>query len=179
MEIKFKERCEKELDLLVKTCQNQNDIDAQVSINKSIWNVLEKIDEESLMEPVYFKYALTIMSKLVSHIPLTPLTGEDDEWNTEMETVEDKEHNFEIKFQRNVRYPNLIRVDGDNKKAIDLEGIVLYNKEESLQTYATAEFYDKFPNYYVTFPYILNPKPQMIEVKSLKIDSMTEVELVV
>jgi hypothetical protein len=101
-------------------------------------------------------YAINLFSTLANFKPLTPLTGEDWEWNdvSEFNGLEDSP------LYQNKRCR---RVFKDNTGAYDIEGIIFYDWRtnektgEKFKTYFTSRE-SRVP---VTFPY--SPKSEYVE----------------
>jgi hypothetical protein len=93
--------------------------------------------------------AIAMLTRLLSYKPLSPLTGEDDEW---MEVSEDH-------FQ-NKRYSSVFK-DKNTGKAYDIDGKVFW------EWYVNDETGEKFKSYFtcyesrtdVEFPYHVPDKP--------------------
>ncbi len=89
-------------------------------------------------------YAVAILQKLLRFEPLSPLTGEDSEWNL----ISD---NGEVTYQ-NKRCSHVFKSDG---RAYDLNGKVFIQDNGSAYTSADSKVY-------VTFPY--TPKTEYVKV---------------
>ena len=73
------EYAKKELERIEKGCEDKESLSMQQAINK---NILELIDVFSNQHHSGFtaSYVIDILQRLLHYKPLTPLTGEDDEW---------------------------------------------------------------------------------------------------
>lgn len=81
------------------------------------------------------------LNRLIDYKPLTPLTGEEDEWSEPMD-VEGRN------FQQNKRFPAVFREDGDNKKAYWQSGRVFVENTGSAYTnHESRVMIEKFPWY--------------------------------
>lgn len=89
-------------------------------------------------------YCLAVFNRLAKFKPLTPLTGEDDEWN---EVGNDM-------FQ-NKRYSAVFK-EGKNGRAYNVEGKVFSN--DGGETWYTS----KDSSVYIDFPYTVPDKPEQI-----------------
>lgn len=93
-------------------------------------------------------YALGILEKVLNYEPLTPLTGNDDEW---MEITDMNQG--ELLYQ-NTRCP---RVFKDSTHAYDVEGKIFHKKGEPNSSYTNGD-----SRVTITFPY--TPKREYVEV---------------
>lgn len=85
-------------------------------------------------------YAIATLNRLLSYKPLTPLTGEDDEWN-------EVGYNGESKQQNN-RCGHIFRYNNDNSTAYNGEGKIFSdNGGESWYTSNASHVPIKFPYY--------------------------------
>lgn len=64
-----------ELDLILK----ESNTPEQVAVNSQIMDVMRTFSEGGLTENVAM-YQLAVLNRLIRHLPLSALTGEDDEW---------------------------------------------------------------------------------------------------
>ena len=88
-------------------------------------------------------YAVAILQKLLKFEPLSPLTGEDSEWNL----ISEKE-----KLYQNNRCSHVFR---ENGKAYDIHGKIFVQENGSAYTSGDSRIY-------VTFPYV--PKTEYVKV---------------
>ena len=98
------------------------------------------------------QYAIDILSKLLSFKPLTPLTGEDDEW------CDVSEYSGTTTYQ-NKRCSSVFK-DGKDGEAYNIDGKVFWEwyKDENgnaVKTYYTS----RDSRVTVTFPYTVPDKP--------------------
>lgn len=98
-------------------------------------------------------YAISTLKRLLCFKPLSPLTGEDDEWN-EVSEISGYTH-----FQ-NKRCSSIFK-DGKDGEAYDIDGKVFWN------WYTDPDTNEKYKSYYtsrdsrvpVTFPYAVPDEP--------------------
>ena len=95
-------------------------------------------------------YAIGILTKLLNYEPLTPLTGDDDEWMEIEEGMAGRPGVFQ-----NKRCSHVFKEDG---QAYDTEGQIFYPKGRRSDTYTNIN--SRVP---VTFPY--TPKREYVEVE--------------
>lgn len=98
------EFAENELNRVLKSCKDSESIKVQQVINKDILDIV-KIFSEQGHSGFSAHYTLNNLTRLLDYKPITPLTGEDDEW-TKLDYGED------IAYQ-NKRCPSIFkRADG-------------------------------------------------------------------
>jgi len=88
-------------------------------------------------------YALSLLSKLLAYEPLTPLTGDDGEWNEVGQST-----------WQNKRCSHVFK---DGKRAYDINGKIFYPKGKRDAAYTNKESHVT-----ITFPY--TPKREYVEV---------------
>ena len=93
-------------------------------------------------------YVLSVFNKLVHFKPLSPLTGEEDEWYAP------GEHSGS---QQNKRCGSIFRENGDNSTAYNSEANVF----EDQDGFTFTSYLSAAP---VTFPYIVPDKPNIVKV---------------
>lgn len=91
------------------------------------------------------KYMLGVFNRLVNYKPLTPLTGDDDEWEHFVWLDADEE--------QNKRYGAVFRHNHDNSTAYNIEAVLFKDNEGFC--YSTRG--SKQP---ITFPYEVPDKPE-------------------
>lgn len=95
-------------------------------------------------------YVLDVFARLVNHKPLTPLTGENDEWY-------EPYTNDPEKLQQNKRYSAVFRKNFDNSTAYNIDGRVFIDTDGYPYTC-------KESCVHVTFPYTVPDKPEYVHV---------------
>ena len=97
-------------------------------------------------------YAISLFSKLARFKPITPLTGEDDEWN-------ELDYGVEPKWQ-NKRASHVFK--DASGRAYDINGKVFWEwsgtKEDPYKSYYTC----RESSVPVTFPYVVPEKPEYV-----------------
>lgn len=73
------DHAKRELDLIVKQCEDEEAAKMQEAINKDIMNIVEMFGNQG-HSGFSASYAIKIITKLLNYDFITPLTGEDDEW---------------------------------------------------------------------------------------------------
>ena len=99
------------------------------------------------------QYAINILQKLLQWEPLSPLTGEDDEWNNVSEYSEGETY-------QNKRLSRVFK-KGKDGRAYDIHGKVFVEPNGSSYTSS-----DSFV--YIEFPYV--PKTEYVNVEDIKND---------
>lgn len=96
-------------------------------------------------------YAISALTRILSFKPLTPLTGEDDEW------VEIEEGRYQ-----NRRYGSVFK---DETGAYDIDGIVFYDwyTDEETGKPFKSYFTSRDSRVYIEFPYTVPDKPEYRE----------------
>ena len=139
---------ERELDLIGMT----EDDEMNGEMRKHILHMIKEFRTEG-HSGFSAQYAINILTKLMKYEPLSPLTGEDDEWN------DVSEHNGRITYQ-NRRASHVFK---DETGAYDINGKVFWEwyerpLEEDEEGYpGTRKFKSHYTSrdsrVYVTFPY--------------------------
>ena len=134
----------KELDRL-----NKDGDEMQEHINNDILEIVQLFASQR-HSGFSSSYALSILKRLLDWKPITPLTGEDDEWND----VPDWDTGENI--QQNKRCPEVFRKNFDNATAYYLDGKVFSNDG------GKSWFTNRNSSVPVTFPYLVPEKPKYI-----------------
>lgn len=142
------EWAKKELDRLVK----DND-EMQIAMNNNILQIVEVFAGQG-HSGFSAAYALNIIKRLLDWKPITPLTGEDDEWGEVPEW--DKERNL----QQNKRCTAVFRENFDNSTAYYLYGKV-FSDDGGKTWWSGIE--GRVP---VVFPYTVPLEPERIILNS-------------
>ncbi|MEN2464937.1 hypothetical protein [Ornithinibacillus sp. JPR2-1] len=132
---------EKELNRLV-----ENGDEMQLEINKDILEIVKVFSEQG-HSGFSASYALNLIKRLLDWKPITPLTGEDDEWG---------ESYGSDNTQQNKRCYAVFRENFDNSTAHYLYGKV-FSDDGGETWYSSRE-----SNVPVTFPYVVPDKPEYI-----------------
>lgn len=140
---------ERELALLLK--EDPTD-EMQIAINKHILKMVREFAKEG-HSGFSASYATSILTKLLKHEPILPLTGEDSEWNN----VTDSDEDGSTLYQNNrcSRVFKTVSKDGD-VYCYDIDGKVF--KYPSGACYTSIKSRTE-----VTFPY--HPKTEYVEVE--------------
>ncbi|SDI15160.1 hypothetical protein SAMN05192534_12338 [Alteribacillus persepolensis] len=109
--------------------------DMQKEMNNCILEIIETFSKQG-HSGFSASYAMQIIERILRFKPVTPLTGEDDEWNVVDEDLE-----------QNKRCPSVFRYNKDNKTAYNIDGKIF--SEDGGETWYTCE--DSHVS--VTFPY--------------------------
>ena len=93
-------------------------------------------------------YVLSILERVLRFHPLTPLTGDDDEWESSLDQEDDK--------QQNNRCFSVFRCNHDNSTAYDSEGKI-FSSDGGRTFWGTKE--SRVP---ITFPYTVPNQPERV-----------------
>ena len=140
-----------ELDRIGMTEDSSDEMN--VMMRKHILHMMNEFAEEG-HSGFSASYAISILTKLMDFKPLSPLTGEDDEWNNLVENYESVPH-----WQNKRRSSVFKNADGS---CYDIDGKVFW---EWAMPYEEGE--KPYKSYYtcresrvpVTFPYTVTDKP--------------------
>ena len=117
----------------------------QKAMNKHILHMVEEFSKEG-HSGFSASYAIGLLSKLLRYKPITPLTGNDDEWN-DMSGYGEK-----TTYQNN----RCFTVFKDETGVYDSEGKIFEDKDGTFYTNRDSRVYIKFPYY---------PNPQYIKMR--------------
>ena len=143
------EFAKKEMDIIRLT----EDDEMNGEMRKHILHMVEEFADED-HSGFSASYALSILQKVLAYKPLSPLTGEDSEWNYVVES------GFGDSFYQNNRHGSVFK-EGKDEEAYDIDGKVFWNwytdpktGEKSKSHYTCKE--SRVP---VTFPYTVPETP--------------------
>ena len=127
----------------------EDDDRIQKAINKDILAIVKQFGKQG-HSGLTASYALGILNRLLRWTPLTPLTGEDSEWND----VGDG-------FEQNNRCSRVFRRGKDNATAYDMDGKI-FSDDGGETWYTNSESHVP-----ITFPYEvpLHPEKVLVEKK--------------
>lgn len=124
----------------------QDEEGMQGSINEGILEVVEVFVEQG-HSGFSASYALSVLRRLLNWKPLTPLTGEDDEWCKPLD---------EDGTQQNKRCSSVFRKNHDNCTAYDIDGKIF--SRDGGETWFSCR--DSLVS--VNFPYRVPEEPERI-----------------
>lgn len=142
---------ERELNSILATCQNSSDFNIQKAMNNSILEIVKTFNEQHY-SGYTATYCLNILDRLLNYKPITPLTGEDDEW----EAIDFDEN---IKYQ-NKRCPQIFK--DKNNNTFNVEGKIFSYDNGHTWTSTNESSID------VSFPYVVPNSPEKIIVDTSK-----------
>lgn len=159
------EFAQNELNRLLKNCTDSEDLNIQQTINNDILNVIKQFSEQGHTGTTAH-YCISVLTNLLSWRPLTPLTGEEDEW----EDVS-KYYNNEHSVFQNKRCPAVFKEDG---KYYNVEGRIF--TEDNGHTWYTS----KDSRVEITFPYTVPTSPEEVHIDRSRVraqilDKLTDV----
>lgn len=112
-------------------------------LGKAVVELISKLSDQG-HSGMSAGFALALFNRLSRFLPLTPLTGEDDEWN------EVGDQNGGPLYQ-NKRCPSVFK---DKDRAYNIEGIVFKDRDGSTWT-------NKDSHVTITFPYTVPDRPEI------------------
>lgn len=134
---------ENELNIILNKCEDAEAIEMQKIMNNDILQIVKMFSEQG-HSGFSASYAINILEKLLRFEPITPLTGNDDEWT-------------ELDYDKDTKYQNKrcsrVFKDADGK-AYDIEGKIF--SEDGGKSW----FSSRDSRVYIEFPYV--PKTQRI-----------------
>lgn len=149
-----------ELDLIIKNAKKRGASKEEIFMQETVnHDILDLVDLFAFQAQSGFSapYVLNRFKRLASWLPLSPLTGEDDEW-IDIKDVFDKP------TQQNKRYSGLFRVKGDNSTAHDVNARVF--SDNGGITWFTGSI-DKDFREPIVFPYMPPTEPKEIYIRWL------------
>lgn len=144
----------RELEILENGCSSQEDLEAQKHVTKCIMDLMEVFSNQG-HSGFSAGYVANLFDRLVHFRPLTPLTGEDDEWNEV----------YHGRYQ-NKRCPRIFKNDAGN--AYDSE--YWYFVDEYGSAYTNVDSHQE-----ISFPYMPG-EPKLFELTPAD-DEYREVEI--
>ena len=120
---------------------------AQKVVNHDILQLLQTFSNQH-HSGMIGAYVLGLFNRLVRFMPITPLTGEEDEWQS-LGNLGD------FATEQNVRYGSVFRLNKDNSTAFNINGRIFV--DEDGRTYTSSE--SSVP---VTFPYTVPEQPEYV-----------------
>lgn len=138
------EWAKEELDRLVPEGEGAEE---QKYINDDILSIVQVFSEQG-HSGFTASYALGMLTRLLKHLPLTPLNGEEDEW---LPVYDDSR-----KIQQNKRCSAVFRSDGDNSSAYYINGKVFSDDG------GESWFTDRNSFIPIIFPYQVPEKPEYV-----------------
>lgn len=138
-----------ELNRLLKTCTDSEDLKLQQNINDDILRVIKQFGEQGHTGTTA-RYCISILTSLLNWRPLSPLTGEDSEW----EDVSSYYGGKQLVYQ-NKRCPAVFKEDG---KCYNVEGKIF--TEDGGHTWYTC----KDSRVEIEFPYNVPTAPEEVSI---------------
>lgn len=134
-----------ELDKIIKDSKDDSEIEMQKEINKDILEIINVFAKQG-HSGFTADYCIRVLSRLLRYKPLTPLTGEDDEWES---------NPFDTELLQNKRYPAVFK-DVKNGNAFNTEAKIF--SDDDGETWYTSV--DSKAD--ISFPYTVPDKPKSI-----------------
>lgn len=138
---------ENELNNLLTSCKDSDEYNLQNVMNKSILEIIKKFSEQHFTGTTS-SYCINILIRLLNYKPLTPLTGEDSEWE------DIQKYGSENTSYQNKRCPAIFK-DSEGK-AYNVESKI-FSDDNGKSWYTCSASRE-----YIDFPYIVPDRPEMI-----------------
>lgn len=134
-----------ELKRIENTCTDDDSLRVQKMVTKNVMDILTVFDNQD-HSGFSANYTINLVSRLLRWIPLTPLTGEEDEWY---------EPYGPDNTQQNKRCTTVFRRNFDNSTAYNIHGRVFSNDGKTWWTNSSSSV----P---VAFPYVVPAEPERV-----------------
>lgn len=139
------EFAQNELNILLKSCTDSESLKMQKVMNDDIMEIVKKFASQG-HSGFSAQYALSLVTRLLQYKPITPLTGEDEEW-VELDYGDD------LAYQ-NKRCPQIFKQkDG---KIYDVEGKV-FSSDNGHSWYTSKD-----SRVYIEMPYNVPARPESV-----------------
>ena len=140
---------ESELNKILKTCKDSESLNTEKKINDNILNIV-KLFAEQHHTGLTAHYCINILMKLLNYRPLSPLTGNEDEW---------LELNIDENIvAQNIRCPEVFK-DSQGRSYITTGKVF---SEDEGHTWFT----NKDSKVYIEFPYEVPDEPERIIINN-------------
>lgn len=139
---------ERELDIILNKCEDEDGKEMQKMINQDILEIVEVFSNQG-HSGFSASYAIGMIKKLLSYEPITPLTGNDEEWNK-------LDYNDDVKYQNK----RCSRIFKDAKgQAYDSEGKIFSDDG------GKSWYQSKDSRVYIEFPYTPHTEKIILDTK--------------
>jgi len=149
-----------ELELLEKACKSESGLEMQKEVTKDVLELLDVFEKQG-HSGFSASYVVDIFKKLVEGRPLTPLTGENDEWAEPFSFGPN-----DVPSQLNKRCHGLFRKNYDNSTARYMDDIVF--SDNGGITWFTCEAKAQKYRKPIQFPWMPQAEPRRIYIKYIK-----------
>lgn len=141
---------QEELDRIANSCKNDKEgYNMQQVINKNIMDIIYTFSEQG-HSGMTASYTISMLNRLMNYKPITPLTGEDDEWVK-------LDYGDRLAYQ-NKRCPSVFK--DSQGRAYDAEARV-FSDDNGHTWYTNSESSE-----YITFPYNVPDTPQSVIINN-------------
>ena len=152
-----KEFARHELELLEKACKSKDGLEMQKEVTKCVMGLLDVFEDQG-HSGFSASYVVNIFKSLVDGKPLSPLTGEDDEWTEPFSFGPN-----DVPSQQNKRCYGLFRKNYDNSTARYLDDIVF--SDNGGITWFTSEAKAQKYRKPISFPWMPPKEPRYVYIK--------------
>ena len=142
-----------ELVMLERACKDEDGLKMQKEVTRDVLELLDVFSKQG-HSGFSASYVMGLFKRLVDHKPLSPLTGNDDEWSVDLDTDD--------KTQQNLRCPSLFRQNHDNSTAHFVDDVIF--SDNGGVTWFTSSM-DRDYKTPVTFPCMPPNEPRRVYIK--------------
>lgn len=153
-----KEFARHELELLEKACKSDSGLEMQKEVTKAILELLDVFEKQG-HSGFSASYIVNLFKDLVDYKPLSPLTGEDDEWTDDAISFGPND----VPSQQNKRCYCLFRKNHDNSTARYMDDIIF--SDNGGITWFTCEAKARKYRKPIQFPWMPPAEPRRIYIK--------------
>ena len=140
------EFAQEELNRIIESCKDDKEgYNMQQAINKNIMDIIKMFSDQG-HSGMTASYTISMLNRLLNYKPITPLTGEDDEWTK-------LDYGDRLAYQ-NKRCPSVFK--DSQGRAYDAEARVF--SDDNGHTWYTSGESSK----YITFPYNVPDSPESV-----------------
>lgn len=132
----------RELDIIEAGCKEENDLKFQKMIDENIIELV-KVFESQGHSGGSASYMIRVLTRLLNFKPVTPLTGQEDEWN---------EPYSSDNTQQNKRCYTVFRKNFDNSTAVDSQGKIFTDDGSVFYVSRDSQVPITFPYYPPDYP---------------------------
>ena len=145
------------------TCEDEEDLAMQQEVTRNVMGVFRTFSAQG-HSGYTASYTINLINRLLNHLPILPLTGEDDEWDYAEESAQG------MMLQQNLRCSAVFRHNFDNSTAFMVEGKVFSDDG------GMSWFTDHNSNVSVKFPFKVPTEPEYVylEVAEESTEESTE-----
>ena len=152
-----KEFAKHELELLEKACKSKDGLEMQKEVTNCIMELMDVFCKQG-HSGFSASYVVNLFKDLVDGKPLSPLTGDEDEWSEPL----DWGHNGRV-VQQNRRYSALFRENRDNSTAHYIDDVV-FSDNGGITWFTSPHKAQKYRKP-IKFPWMPPKEPRYVYIK--------------